>query len=444
MEAGLMGKTNHYRHILLRRCLPLFLLLVTTHGIMAAETGPRSLTLDQALAIAAEQNRDIATAKAYAEYVQGKYVEERAAALPQLALNGAAQVSRDGSQKLFAADQRQYSRTVDLTLTQPLFTWGKIGAAIRAAEVGLKTADEQLRLARQVASRDVAGAFYNVLLARELARVAQDTLAQKQRLADEAHKRFAAGVATDYDVLAADVAVANARPEVIRSENQLRTSRDRLGFFLAMNEAVDAVGALEQPLVLPSDLATARTLAHQKRPELLDLRHRVGIYHELVTIAVADNKPRLDLKGGTGWHHLDIAGNWEDGVAWNVGVYLSFPFFDGLRTSGRVQQAKSDLTTRQIEEAKLRDAIDLEVRTATDAVKEAIEVVTALSGTSTQAERLLQMAEKGYEFGVKTKLDVDDAQLNLQQARSNLARARRDYLVASINLQWTMGVLGEQ
>jgi HAE1 family hydrophobic/amphiphilic exporter-1 len=408
------------------------------------KTSPHALTLDQSLAIAAEQNRDIATAKAYAEYVQGKYVEERAAALPQLALNGAAQANRDSSQGLFGMDQRQYSRTVDLTLTQPLFTWGKIGAAIRAAEVGLKTADEQLRLARQIASRDVAGAFYNVLLARELAHVAQDTLAQKQRLADEAHKKFAAGTATDYDILAADVAVANAQPEVIHSANQLRTCRDRLGFFLAMNEAVDAVGTLEQPLVLPSDLTAARTIARQKRPELLDLRYRVGIYQELVTIAEADNKPRLDLKGGTGWHQLDVAGNQEDGVAWNIGVYLSFPFFDGFRTSGRVQQARSDLTTRQIEEAKLRDAIDLEVRTACDAVKEAIEVVTALSGTSTQAERLLQMAEKGYEFGVKTKLDVDDAQLNLQQAKSNLARARRDYLVASINLQWTMGILGEQ
>ena len=48
----------------------------------------------------------------------------------------------------------------------------------------------------------------------------------------------------------------------------------------------------------------------------------------------------------------------------------------------------------------------------------------------TQAERLLYMAEKGYEYGVKTKLDVDDAQLNLVQARGNLARSKRDYLVA--------------
>ena len=51
------------------------------------------------------------------------------------------------------------------------------------------------------------------------------------------------------------------------------------------------------------------------------------------------------------------------------------------------------------------------------------------------------MAEKGYEFGVKTRLDVDDAELNLVQAQSNLAKAKRDYIVGQANLDWVMGIL---
>jgi HAE1 family hydrophobic/amphiphilic exporter-1 len=54
------------------------------------------------------------------------------------------------------------------------------------------------------------------------------------------------------------------------------------------------------------------------------------------------------------------------------------------------------------------------------------------------------MAEKGYEYGVKTKLDVDDVELNLVQARGNLARAKRDYLVAHVNLEKATGTLGEK
>lgn len=414
--------------------------------------GAETLTLDQAVSMAMEKNRDIEKAREYARYVQGKYVEERAAALPQLSLVGSAALSKDGSGAVSGSPaQRLFGRSLDVTLSQPLYTWGKLGAAIRAAEVGLKTADEQLRLYRQAAYRDVTASYLDILLAQELSRLAQENRAQKIRHLDEATRKFAAGVATDYDVLAAEVAVENTLPEVIRSENAVRMARERLRFLLAMgNEALEVTGTLETVPgtgSLPASYEEAVKIAAIRRPELADLRLRIGIYDELVTIAGADNKPRLDLKGGAGWHWASVGdpgpARDADGAAWNVGLAMTFPFFDGFRTSGRVAQARSDLRTRQIEETRLLDAISLEVRQAEYAYREAGEILKALSGTVRQAERLVQMAEKGYEFGVKIRLEVDDAQLNLLQARSNLARAQRDHRVAQVSYLWSMGVVGE-
>lgn len=415
-----------------------------------AET--RVLTLDQAVSIAMEKNRDIEKAREYARYVQGKYVEERAAALPQLSLSGSVQLSKDASQGIYGTPaQRQLSRGLDLTFSQPLYTWGKLNAAIRAAEVGLKTADEQLRLYRHAAYRDVVAAFHEVLLARELFRLAGENRAQKLRHLDEARRKFGAGVATDYDVLAAEVAAENAQPELIRSENAIRMAREQLRFLLAMgSDEVDASGSLEDKADvhdLPASYDEAVKIAGNRRPELADLRLRIGIYGELVTIAAAENKPRLDLKGGVGWHWVGLNDPGPaldaDGAAWNVGMYLSFPFFDGLKTTGRVIQARSDMRTKQLEEARLLDSIALEVRQAEFSFREASEILKSLSGTVKQAERLVQMAEKGYEFGVKIRLEVDDAQLNLLQARSNQAKARRDYRVAQINYLWSIGAVGE-
>mgnify|MGYP001041898971 CR=1 FL=1 len=419
----------------------LFLSLVSTSG---AATG--RLTLDQALGIALEKNRDIDKARQYARYVQGRYLEERAAALPQFALTGGYKASRDDGQPgVMGGKTVMYSGSAGVSLSQPLYTWGKIGAAIRAAESGVKTADEELRLARQAAWRDVSIAFYDVLLQRELGRLATENLEQKKRHADEAHKRFSAGVATDYDVLAADVAVENARPEEIRTGNQLRIARERLRFLLAgEDEGLDVEGSLS---VVPGPVPgfpESLQKAVANRPELAEQRHRIGMYSELVTIARADDKPRLDLKGGAGYGTLESSVFNASGPNWNVGVYLTFPFFDGFRTDGRVQQAESDLSTRMIEERKLADSISLEVRTALSNLREAGEILAALSGTVRQAERLLQMAEKGYEYGVKIRLEVEDAQLNLLQARSSLARASRDYLAARVNLAWAMGVAGEE
>lgn len=416
----------------------------------AHAAGTLTLTLDKALSLAMDKNRDIEKAREYARLVQGKYIEERSAALPQFGLNGGLGVSQDQSLKAsMGAAPRQNSGTLDLTLSQPLYTWGKLNAAIRAAEVGLKTADQQLRLYRQIARRDVSTAWYDILLARELNRLARENQAQKQRHLDEARKKFSAGVATDYDVLAAEVASANARPEVIRTENAIRSYRERLRFLLDSEDEVDVAGTLQpydHDISVP-DLAADLALARTKRPELNDLRLRIGIYRELVTIADAENKPRLDLKGGLGWHWLSLndpgPARDADGAAWNVGVFLTFPFFDGLKTSGKVMQAKSDLATQQLEEQKLLDSVALELRDARYALAEAGEICRAMAGTVTQADRLLRMAEKGFEFGVKTRLDVEDAQLNLLQANSSLARALRDYRVAKVTYEWAMGTLGE-
>ena len=404
----------------------------------------RTLTLEDALAVALEKNRDIARAAEYGRYVNGKYLEERAAALPQLALSGSMTASRDNGMPAFAGGgTNQYDKFLGVSMSQPVYTWGKLGAAIRAAEIGMNTAKEQLRLTQQAVRRDVTAGFYNILLSKELLKLATENRLQKERHAAETKRRLDAGVVTDYDLLAAEVALQNATPAVIKAENSLKTARERLKFLLAIDEDFDAVGTLE-PSIAPlpgyDDLLKS---ALAKRPELIDLGYRVGIYGELVKIASADDKPRLDLKAGAGWHQADMMNSRNDGTAWNVGLHLTFPFFDGMRTSGRVEQARSDLNTKEIERKKLVDNIRLEARTALNELQEAGEILSAVSGTVTQAKRLLEMAEKGYEFGVKIRLEVDDAQTNLLQAQINRAKAASDYLVARVNLEWVMGVLGE-
>jgi HAE1 family hydrophobic/amphiphilic exporter-1 len=413
----------------------------------AEEKGIKILTLEEARRIALEKNKDIQKAREYRNLVEGRYIEERSAALPRLQLSGTIFHNRDESQKAygFPAQQESQTRSVEIGLSQALYTFGQVGAAIRAAKVGLTTADDQLKIFQQAAIRDVSSAFYDILLARELYTLAGQTLEQKIRHLDEAQRKYAAGIATEYDVLAAQVAVENARPEVIRKENLIRTSREKFRFLLGLEgQEVDVKGTIEPPFVPYPQYEEAVQTAWENRPELSDQHKRVEIGRELVKIYDAGDKPRLDFKASYGWRELILGADKGDGQAWTAGLFLSFPFFDGMRSSGKVAQAKSDVATLKIEEAKLKDSISLQVRDAVNACREAGEIVKALAGTVKQAERLLFMAEKGYEYGVKTKLDVDDAELNLTQAKGNMVRARRDYLVALVTFDWVKGTLGEK
>ncbi len=407
------------------------------------EIGTQVLTLEEALRIAAEKNHDIQKALEYRNMVEGIYVTERAAALPQIMIAGHVANARDESQKAFSSTFPAWSntRSVEIGLSQPLFTWGQIGAAIRAAKVGIATAADQLRIFRQASFRDVSASFHDVLLAKELHTIARQNLEQKSRHYDEAQKRYAAG-----DVLSSKVEIENAQPAVIRTENLIRIARERLRFLLGVGgKEGDVKGTLDSEIAPYPDFQEAEEIARKNRPELSDLRHRIQVAEELIKIAQAGDKPRLDFRGGSGWRYLEVGPDQSaSGPAWSVGLYATYPIFNGLRTKGQVMQGKSILATLKIEEAKLLDGIRLEVRDAVNAVREAGEIIKALSGTVTQAKSLLLMAEKGYEYGVKTKLEVDDAQLNLVQAEGNLASAKRNYLVARVTYEWAMGTLGER
>ena len=411
------------------------------------------LTLDKALQIAMEKNKDIRKAKEYRNQVEGRYVTERAAALPQFVIQAGISRDRDESQaaafssvsipglSLNIPVERE-TRSATVGFSQLLYSFGQVEAAIRAAKVGIKTADDQLLLSQQGALKEVSSAFYDVLLSRELYDLARENLEQKTRHLNEATQKYKAGTATDYDILAAEVAVANARPEVIRTENLIRTSREKLRFLLGLeNQEVDAQGTLLTSLNPYPVFEDSLALAWKNRPELANYKHQIGIAEELVTIAKAGNMPLLNLKAGYGWQSVDYSPGQASGTVWTAGLFVTFPFFDGLRTQGKVAQAKSDLSTLKIEEAKLVDAIVLQTREAVNFVREGGEIVKGLSGTVDQAQRLLAMAEKGFHFGVKTRLEVDDAQLNLTLAQGNLAKARRDYLVAQTQLEWVMGTI---
>lgn len=406
----------------------------------------RVLTLDEALALALEQNRDIQKAEAYREWVRGKYMEERAAALPSLSLS--ASKRRDYDDSLSALTGGLFPSTQDttaygVTLDQAVYTWGQVGAAIRAAKVGLSAAEEQLRLYRQAVHRDVLQAFYDVLLARDLLAVAQEEVDQRTKHLEEARKRFELGTATDYDVLAAEVALTNARPALIAAQNALCRNRLALGLLLGLEEGVDAAGTLRaEPQPLPPYEEALKT-ARENRPEVRALDRTVAVRQELLTIARAGDKPRLDFSAGWGRKTLGVSGLHLSGKTWNAGLYLSFPVFDGMRTRGRVLEASSELLQAEIEDRKLRESLAVEVQGALDAVREAEAVLGALEGAQAQAQRLLDMAEKGFAFGVKTQLEVDDALAQRNAAQAQTAKAQRDLLVARAELRRVLGVLGE-
>jgi HAE1 family hydrophobic/amphiphilic exporter-1 len=453
VAAWLFSRRRHAR-VAVAGALFAALTLGSAQHAQAQDT--RTLTLAQALEIAADRNRDIQKAKEYRNWVQGKDEQERAAALPQAKFVGGWSQMRDSSQsKLFEGvapggnteiteifGGKQQAFTGELRFNQAIYTWGQVGSAIKAAGLGIEFSQHQLERFRQAVARDVSIAYWNVLAAREMARIAEADLAQKTRHLEEATRRQQVGTVTDYDVLAARVAVENARPGVIRANHLITATRDQLRFLLAEQNPVDVIGTLDATIAPSPTYEALLARAYANRPELAELRTQVNIYDQLIKINTADARPRVDFSAMWGPRFMNLSTFSSSGVAWNMGVFATVPLFDGYRTKGRVAQTRSEQSQLKIDELKMRDSISLEVRRALEAAEAAAAILTALSSTVQQAEQLLGLAEKGFELGVKTRLDVEDADLNFRLANGNLAAARRDYRIALVHLEWVVGGLG--
>ena len=290
--------------------------------------------------------------------------------------------------------------------------------------------------------RDVTAAFYDVLVARELEQIAEG----RSRAEGAAPRGGAEAQAGGHrDRLRRARRAGRGRQRASRRSSAPTTasgtSLERLRFLLADPDPLDVAGTLDTPVEAAPDYDAVVERALANRPELVETRTQLGIYKELVTIAKAGNKPRLDFSGSWGRRSLALKTLSSDGTTWTAGIFATVPIFDGFRTKGQVLQAETDRARFSLDDLKLKDSISVEARVAIDQAVEATGILSALGSTVKQAERLLFLAEKGFELGVKTRLEVQDAEFNLSTARANLALARRDYRVALVNLEWVMGTL---
>lgn len=422
-------------------------------ALFAQDTAP--ISLEGAVRIAMERHQDVGKAVAAADALKGRIREVRALAMPEVNIAANAQRTRDPSflnaagldkfppellQALtpFAVNLFDYS----ISVKQPLYTQGKVGTALRLAKVEAEgTATEIVRAKQDVAIATVKS-FYGLLWAENYRVLVAETQRQKQLHAEMARNRFRGGVATKVDVMRSDVAVANGKPDLLRAENLVRQARAQLNYFLGrpLDFATALSGDFQEKAWEGHDLASIETEALERRPEILRLRLAERSAATQVELAQAENRMRLDFASSYGIA-TRLPENLVNGkfVRWNTALNFTFPVFDGFKRSGLVWQASANLRAARLEREKNEQQVRLAIQQGFDELRAASETVIAARANVQEAETVLSMTQKNYEFGAATTLDVVDAQTAVSVARTNLLRGLYDYSVARANLRWAAG-----
>ena len=408
------------------------------------------LSLLQSLNLALQQNASILKAKNDLEASLGVVVQTRAVALPQLTATGQYKYTDPNAIESFpGTSQPNQSWNAGIQIVQSIYSGGKIVAALRAASATKQQALAQYQTTVADTLLSVRLAYYDTLLAAQQITVHEASVNLLQKEFEDQQHRLDAGTVPKFNLLRADVAVANERPNLIQAKNNYRIAKNNLSNLLGYNLPREIWE--DVPLNLSDSLDNAPfevnlpdaiQQALGKRSELIALRKTEELQRLNVTSAKSGYKPTVSVFAGYGWYNAQFTPPVEldhDISGWNAGAQLQWDIFDGMLTHGKVVQAKSLYEKSENDLTDQSRQIELEVRTDYSDFIEAKEVLDSQEKVQEEADEALREAKARADAGTGTQLDVLDSETALTQARTTQIQALHDYDTARAKLQRAIG-----
>jgi len=412
---------------------------------------PDTFDLNTALSYALDNNFNIRRAIEQIEEQEGIIVEVKARTRPSLTLDANYQQLDEGLSEVVEGFGIATDNTwgISLNLRQALYQGGGIKAALKAQDLTRESVRLFLESTIMDAMLEVTTRYYGTLLARDQIEVEEQNIELLEETLEDAQNRLRAGSVSDFEVLRAEVLLANAKPALIRRRSAFRVAIDQLRQSIGygnyrrdsnnLEKIPEFLGELEYEPV-SYDLANCLDLALSNRSELERLRLIEEARDAGLEIARSDYRPSVDLIGSYGKRRSNFSDSFDDGPeGWTVGVVATWDIFDGAARKGRVRQARSQLEQSRIERDSLRLAIEVEVRQAMSEFQEAEELVNAAAKAVEQAEEALRLADSRYDAGAINQLDVFEARFALTESRTNRLEANYRHIVAVANLKRAMG-----
>jgi len=407
---------------------------------------PGELDLSYALSFALDNNHSIRQARERIKQQEGVVLTVSSRRLPTVAASGNYTRYDKGLTTAFNPSDRDWA--VQVQATQVLYAGGGVMASSKSASLARSAAELELKGIINEQLLAVRTRFYNVLLAQQKITVQEENVELLGEQLENEKNRFEAGTISKFEVLRAEVALANGQPALITARNDFRIAieelRQVLGFTNVsgrnLHEIPNFVGDLTVKSRTDFDLLTSIRTARSERPEIQRLEKLDAAGEEQVTVARSGRRPQVALVGGYQFAKGFNSNGWDNRrEGWTAGLQGQWNIFDGRSVAGQVAQAES--LTRQtkllIEESIL--AVDVEVRRSHSSLIEAWELVDASGKVVEQADEALRLAQVRYDAGTATQLDLLTSQVELTRAKLNQLQAYYRYNVALAAMRKAIG-----
>jgi len=421
--------------------------------VMALGVSPLSQAADLLDIYHAAQGQDavFASARAAREAGKEKLTQGRALLLPSVNLNANSTFNNTNTQYKTTVtpspgNQRYNSNGYGVSLVQPLFreqNW----AAYTESELQVAQSEAQFRLAQQDLLLRTAQTYFDVLIAQDSVQLAAAQKTAISQQLEQAKRNFEVGTATITDTHEAQARFDLTVAQEIAAQSNLEVKRRTL------QQLINATPGELNPLGNAFQLEQPQPLNQEKWVE------EAQLHNDQITIAKAAAElaeKEVDRNRGGHLPTVDLVANYSktasngsalgigsDVRGTSVGVQLNMPLFQGGAIQSKWREADANRERARQDMENTRRNVELQTRQAYLGVVSGIAQVQALQQALKSSESLLEASKLGYEVGVRTNLDVLNAQQQAYSTRRDLYQAEYNYLLSQLRLKAAVGGLSE-
>lgn len=327
-------------------------------------------------------------------------------------------------------------------VAQPLFAGGKILYSYKNARLDLRIAREKNTNTQKDVVLQVKKVFFNILVMKELLKAHNDALRVAETNYRNINEKFELGMASKYDLLRAELAVASIKPNILNVQKLLNLSLLNLKFITGFpaDTPIKVVGDLDytrQPLETAGLVKHALT----NRSEIRQMQMQIEKTTNLLRMSYGQFLPDISLIAAYSYR-ADFfnlkKNNWEDYYTVNLGI--RFPIFQQLKRSARVGELNVMKKILNLNYRQLKEATELEVRKLVLTMEEEYQNIrTGLKNIETAKEGQ-RIAELTYNEGLISILELNTSTNDLTKAKVNFFQAVYNYNIAAAELEKISGV----
>ncbi len=392
-----------------------------------------------------------ASARATWTATQEKLPQARSGLLPSISLSGSTQYNdrevtfRDPTVPGNSA--RFNSNALNLSLSQPLYRRQNT-VAVAQSRTQVDQADAVLAQAAQDLITRVAQAYVDVLLSRDNVAFAG---AQKTAIAEQLQQAkisFQVGTATITDTHEAQARFDLATSQEIAAKSDLDVKQRALELLIGKNTPVLAPLSARLQLVPPEPAVLDKWVeeARSANPQVRAAEQGLTLAQQEVVRNRGAHYPTLDAFAGVTRNASGVGtlgGPGTDINNRNIGLQLAMPIYQGGLVTSRVREAAASEEKARQDVESARRGVELQARQNYLGVTSGIAQVRALEAALTSSQSALDSTRLGREVGVRTQVDVLNAQQQLFSARRDLAQAKYNYIMSTLRLKAAVGRLTE-